>query len=610
MEPSRHGKHSAQQHSQKLPGARARSSRRPWPTRFAPVAIVAVACTALGATYAVRSLNPTGTLSAASSATGPQFGVSASSAGALARSTAAFGQLPIIRVAYAGLPAANTWTTGPAGSNHSAVVISFRAQPRQILSGADDSALSQFFSSAPEGNAIYWSYFPQPEASIAAHQFTAARYRTAWAHIAALASKANNPALRSTLILRARDVTARSGVSWKRLLPAAGVISTLSWNAFPPAVTPSAQPELTPPARFMGPAVAAARSVGLPFGFSAFGLTTQTGRAAWLKKVADYLTNSGSLYGVLYSSPGRPATELGDASSIAAWRSIVGSSGSPAAPVPSSPVPSSSTPAPAPTSPTSMPTTPTSTPVTPTPVPTTPIPTTPTPTPTNTSSGPECVTSEAKGTCGPYRFAAITDNDSSNTIVGNDVWAPVNGWSQTLHVTSPGNWHVVANMPKGNTAVVSFPNVGVAYSEPALSGFSSIISSFTENMNASNQTSAWAAFDIWLNNWGNEVMISHDFAGAGPCDFVATATFGGSGGVPTQKWGLCQFGSELIWKLTDGNEQSGSVDVLTMLNWLVDHGYLPKSSTLTDISYGWEICSTGGQPETFTNSGFTLTTKH
>jgi hypothetical protein len=102
-------------------------------------------------------------------------------------------------------------------------------------------------------------------------------------------------------------------------------------------------------------------------------------------------------------------------------------------------------------------------------------------------------------------------------------------------------------------------------------------------------------------------MIQHDFAGNGPCPTKATATFGGSGGVPSQSWQLCQYGTELIWKLQGGSEQSGTVDVLGMLTWLEGHGYLPSSSTLTDISYGWEICSTGGQPETFNLSKFTVT---
>jgi hypothetical protein len=217
------------------------------------------------------------------------------------------------------------------------------------------------------------------------------------------------------------------------------------------------------------------------------------------------------------------------------------------------------------------------------------------------------MTSAAKGNCGPYKYADITQSDGTNTTVGQDVWNPISGWSQTLHATNPGDWSVTANMPKGNTAVVSFPNVGQTYPETPLTNFSSISSSFTEDMNATSSTSAWAAYDIWLNKWGNEVMIQHDFANNGACPAKATATFGGSGSVPAQSWELCQYGSELIWKLTGGSEQSGRVDVLAMLQWLESNGYLPKTSTLTDISYGWEICSTGGHPETFTNSGFTLT---
>jgi hypothetical protein len=65
----------------------------------------------------------------------------------------------------------------------------------------------------------------------------------------------------------------------------------------------------------------------------------------------------------------------------------------------------------------------------------------------------------------------------------------------------------------------------------------------------------------------------------------------------------------LIWKLTGGNEQSGTVDILAMLNWLVSHGYLPTDSTLGLVGYGWEICSTGGQNETFQVSNFSLTAK-
>jgi hypothetical protein len=220
-----------------------------------------------------------------------------------------------------------------------------------------------------------------------------------------------------------------------------------------------------------------------------------------------------------------------------------------------------------------------------------------------------CVTSAPKGSCGPYRYSDITHSDGSNTYVAQDVWNPIDGWSQTLHAINPGRWYVTANMPAGNTAVVSFPDVGQQYYyRNTLADFSSIRSSFAENMHPTRGTSAWAAYDIWLNNWNNEVMIQHDFANQGPCDTAATASFGGSGGVPVQNWKLCDFGDELVWQLSGGkeNEQTGSVDILAMLNWLVSHRYLPKASGLTNISYGWEICSTGGQNETFTLSRFTI----
>ena len=227
-----------------------------------------------------------------------------------------------------------------------------------------------------------------------------------------------------------------------------------------------------------------------------------------------------------------------------------------------------------------------------------------------------CTTSAQKGTCGPFNYPQITRTTSS-TYVNNNVWNPIPGWRQSLSVTNPGRWRVTANIPAGNTPVVSYPSVGGNYGQTndtstPLSEYASFYSSFSENMNATSKTSAWAAYDIWLGqgssaNWSGEVMIQHDFADNGACTFEATATFGGSGGVPVQTWNLCQFGSELVWKLPS-NEQAGSVDILPMLRWLVTHGYLPANSGLWAIGYGWEICSTGGVNEKFQLNRFSITT--
>ncbi|HET7355111.1 MAG TPA: hypothetical protein VFJ09_00375 [Nocardioidaceae bacterium] len=243
-------------------------------------------------------------------------------------------------------------------------------------------------------------------------------------------------------------------------------------------------------------------------------------------------------------------------------------------------------------------------------------------------SRPDCTTSAAQGRCGPYDAYPRITGTTSSTYVGNNVWSPVDGSRQTLAVTNPGQWTATANIPDGNTSVVSYPSVGANYgritNEPTpLTDYSSLNSSFSEAMHPTPRTSAWATYDIWLgqnhcspssttNCASYEVMIQHDFANNGACSTRATASFGGSKGVPVQRWHLCTYGSELIWKLGGDDEHkisesSGSVDILAMLTWLVDHRYLPEETGLWLIGYGWEICSTGGSDERFAINDFSLT---
>ena len=247
------------------------------------------------------------------------------------------------------------------------------------------------------------------------------------------------------------------------------------------------------------------------------------------------------------------------------------------------------------------------------------------PTSTLTPNSTVCV-SHANGSCGPYNSYSPISGTTGNVTVGNDVWSPPSGsWSQTLNVTSPGNWNAVANFPAGQTRVHSFPNIGQTQNWingtnlPALlSSWSSMLSSYSVNLNAHSGTVAEAAYDLWLDDWKNEVMIQTDFAGDSlrpRCDVlgdvVTKQTFGGADGVPVRSWNLCQFGSELIWQPSTGtNYSSGKVNVMAMLTWLENHGngkYLPVNPTLTAISFGIEICSTGGQNETFHVNNFSFT---
>jgi hypothetical protein len=320
--------------------------RRKTGRRLAGLAVAAALACGLLAAVHLHGAPATRTRLAANDATVPMLGSSVLSAANLAQDTAQFGHMPIVRVYYPGLPPATAWTSGLAGANSSAVIVSFKALPSAILSGADDAALKQFFDSAPAGHPIYYSYFHEPEDNIAAGQFTLAGYKAAWAHVVALADAAHNPYLHSTLILMEWDLTKASGRNWKNYLPGGGIISVLGWDAYPVGSATNVHPQLTAAADFMGPAIAASKSVGLPYGFAEFGLSTPQGRPAWLASVGSYLMSSGALFGSLFNGNTQyPTLQLTDAASVAVWRgyvrdSLTGADTPVAAPDQPSPTPS------------------------------------------------------------------------------------------------------------------------------------------------------------------------------------------------------------------------------------------------------------------------------
>jgi hypothetical protein len=199
------------------------------------------------------------------------------------------------------------------------------------------------------------------------------------------------------------------------------------------------------------------------------------------------------------------------------------------------------------------------------------------------------------------------------------------GWSQSLSADSPENFAITANYPAGNTAVCTYPNVWPHDATGAVDSYAQTTSSFSESFPHNAQTMGWGMYDLWFNNWANEVMIQYDFSNNAPCGTtpVTNKVFGGSNGVPAQPWFLCTFGSPMAngsyqttaWKLGPNeagkqSESSGSIDILHMIKYLEGNGDLPADSTWTAISMGWEITSTGGTNETFTGSGFGVDMVH
>jgi len=317
-----------------------------WYRWFAVVGLVAL----LSIAFAYRQQIQRVTLTTSGATSVPLLGSSVLSESDLHAVTSDFGRMPIVRVYYSGLPDSNAWTEGLAAANHSAVIVSFKALPTSILSGADDASLRHFFDTAPRGHPIYYTYYHEPEDNIAAGQFTLADYKAAWARVVKIARAAHNPYLHSTLILMSWDLDPYSHRHWKDYLPGGGIISTLGWDAYPVGSAENDNPQLTPPSQFLGPVIAASKSVGLPYGFPEFGLSTARGRPGWLTKVGNYIMHSGALFASYFDGNEQyPTLRLTDPASIAVWRGFVAQSraGRPApAPSPThSPSPAPSSPA-------------------------------------------------------------------------------------------------------------------------------------------------------------------------------------------------------------------------------------------------------------------------
>jgi hypothetical protein len=231
----------------------------------------------------------------------------------------------------------------------------------------------------------------------------------------------------------------------------------------------------------------------------------------------------------------------------------------------------------------------------------------------------QCTTSAPSGTCGPYAYGQVSNSNGYNTYVANNCWADPS-CPQTVISHNPGDWSVSAREPAGNTGVRTYPDVQQLFSDwcgtswnncatmtdTPIKALQAMDSKFTENMHPTAGTIAEAGYDIWLTHTAgsHEIMIWVDNAhrGTGGAKVIGHAVVFG------QPFTVLQYGGpggELIFSLNH-NEHTGTVHILAILRWLHDHGHVSAGATIGQVDFGWEICSTGGRPETFTVSAYTL----
>jgi hypothetical protein len=229
-----------------------------------------------------------------------------------------------------------------------------------------------------------------------------------------------------------------------------------------------------------------------------------------------------------------------------------------------------------------------------------PVQTTTSPAPTQTST-----TRASWAWCSSAPVGQWTTPDGRFDLYNNKWNTSDNPGPQTICGNSESDWQAVSTQRAGNTAVLTAPQVQIPYNKGngyPLSDFSSLSSSYTEDMHAVAGTDAEAMYDLWLNGLNKEVMFWVDDHGQTPSgSVVATTTFSGA------TWDLWQTGSGYWAFVRQGNASSGTVDLLAGLQFLESRGQLTATDKLWQVNFGWEICSTAGAPETFTVSNYSVT---
>jgi hypothetical protein len=227
------------------------------------------------------------------------------------------------------------------------------------------------------------------------------------------------------------------------------------------------------------------------------------------------------------------------------------------------------------------------------PTPTTPNPTVPT-SPTSPTSPPTGgVPSDAAWTA-TGQWDSWTNNGYT---LNNDVWGGGAG-PQTIWARTGTNWGVVANHPR-TSGVKSYPHSAKTLNR-TLSSLGSVSSSF--NVSVPSDGDYETAYDIWANNNAYEVMIWTNQHGAvGPI----AESYDSNGAVPSARnvtvgghtWNVYRGsnGSNAVYSFVrTASTNSGTVDVLAVLNWLRTNGWW-SDVTVGDIQFGFELSGTAGQ---------------
>lgn len=196
-------------------------------------------------------------------------------------------------------------------------------------------------------------------------------------------------------------------------------------------------------------------------------------------------------------------------------------------------------------------------------------------------------------------------NNGGYTVY-NNIWGSGAGY-QAIWANSYSNWGVWAQHPDTG-GIKSYPNSS-KYIGKTLSSITSLKSSF--NVTRPSSGSYVSAYDIWTNNNSYEIMlwmnkagsvkpISYNWDASGnPVPVYTNVTVGG------HTWNVYKGhngGNHVFSFVRTSNTNSGTVDILAILNYVNGKGWYSGTQTVGQVQFGFEITSSSAGSDFICNS--------
>lgn len=185
-------------------------------------------------------------------------------------------------------------------------------------------------------------------------------------------------------------------------------------------------------------------------------------------------------------------------------------------------------------------------------------------------------------------------------IVYNNIWGSGAG-TQCISAESGTRFTVTADHP--NTGgIKSYPNSKWIVNRP-ISELSTL--STTYDVTVPDAGAYNTAYDVWDDNHQHEIMLWTNWYGpVGPLGTqVGTVELGG------HTWDVYNGtnGSNNVYSfLRQGNSTQGEIDIVPILAYIVDQGWMTPDTVVGDVQLGFEITSSAGGLE-FTVNDYSVT---